>query len=602
MPSIGDRDALPGAPTPEYAPRPVTRRPPHSPANALLTLALAGVVAGCASAKARRGEADREVYRALEARRASVTAQTGPAIAVGPLDVDDAERRGRLARAANARIELDLEGALRLAAEASREYRAAREDVYLKALSFTAERHRFRDQYALGATGALTRDEGSGTASASPSTSVSRNLESGGSFVLKLATDFLKTLAGGPADTARTLLSANLVLPLVRGSGREVARESLTQSERDVLYELRSFARFQQEFTDGVATSFYRVLAQRDTVTNEELTAKSLERVLERSKAFGPEGAGRLPDFEVDQARQDVLSAKDRVVRAQQGYEEALDRFKLELGLPPATTLLPKDDALEVLRRRGLEPAAFDLAHALATARTRRLDLENARDQRDDASRKVLVAANGLGAQVDLALGAALTGPGASPLGVRGAKGAGTVGLDVSLPVERLAERNAYRAALVQEDRAHRAVEALDDAIVVAVRRAWRTLEQARTSYDIQWEGVRLATRRVESADLNLQYGKATTRDVLEAEDALIKARNALTTALIDHAVARLDLERDTGVLRPDAWAAGRPPPPPAPSPSGAGVPATAPAAPSATPAVPAAPLPPSSGAPSTPK
>ena len=559
----------------------------------LLLIALAAVPA-CASPQQRKAEADREVYRALEARKPCVPA------AVGPLDIDAAECRGRAARAAPARVELDFEGALRLSAEASREYRAAREDVYLSALSFTAARHSFRNQYALGGTGSLTRDEDGGGATGSPTGSVSRNLESGGSFVLKLATDFLKTLAGNPAAPGVTILSSSLVLPLLRGSGREVARESLTQAERDMLYELRSFARFQQEFTVEVATSFYRVLQQRDTVTNEELTAKSLERVLERTKEFGPDGVGRVPDFEVDQARQDVLKARQRVILAQQSYEESLDRFKLTLGLPAATTLVPKDDALDVLRRRGLEPVAFDLERSLATARAQRLDLENARDQGEDATRKVAVAANGLGAQVDLTLGAALTGPGGQPYNVKGMKGLGTAGLDVSLPVERLAERNAYRAALVQEDRARRAVEALDDQIVVSVRSAWRTLEQAKASYAIQLEGVRLATRRVESADLQLQTRRATTRDVLEAEDALIEARNALTAALIDHAVARLDLERDTGVLRPDEWATGRPPP--APSLSDASSVPPPPPPPTATPAVPAAPLPPAAGAPTAPK
>lgn len=570
----------------------MTRRSP--------ALCLPLLLAACASPPQRRFEADREVYRALEARRTAVPA------AIGSLDVDEAECRGRAARAAAARVEVDLDGALRLAAAASREYRARREDVYLKALSFTAERHRFRTQFALGGTGSIARDEGSSTVTGRPEASLSRNLESGGAFVLNLATDFLKSVGTSPAETARTLLSANLSLPLARGASREVARESLTQSERDVLYELRGFARFQQEFTDRIATSFYRLLQQRDTVANEELTAKSLERVLERSRAFGPEGAGRLPDFEVDQARQDLLRAKDRVVRAQQAFENALDQMKLELGLAPSTVLVPRADALDVLRARGIERVDGDLARALAAARMQRLDLASARDQADDAGRKVKVAADGLGPQVDLNLGGALTGPATQPLAVRRMAGSGSAGLDVSLPVERLAERNAYRLALVQEDRARRAVEELDDRIAADVRRAWRTLEQARTSYDIQLEGVRLATRRVESADLNLQYGKASTRDVLEAEDALIEARNALTAALIDHAVARLDLERDTGELRPDVWAASRPPPPPAPPPPSAPPPpppsATAPPVAPAAPAVPAPPLTPPAGTPVPPK
>ena len=556
----------------------------------------------CSTPRERKAEADRDVYGALEVRRPIVP------VPVGPLDIDAAEARGRAARDASNRIDLDLEGAVRLAAEASREFRSRREDVYLTALAYTGERHRFENQYALGGTATVARDGSTGTVSGRPEASLSRNLENGASFVLKLATDFLTAFAGDPATAARTIISADLIQPLARGSSREVAREVLTQSERDVLYQMRAFARFQQEFTASVATEFLRLLQGRDTIRNEELSAKNLEIVYERAKEFGPDGVGkgRIPNFEVDQAYQNVLRARDRVILARQSYEDALDEMKLTLGLPPTTTLVPRADALEALTARGLEPLAFDLPRALGAAEANRLDLENARDQYVDAVRKVEVAADGLGPQVDLRLGGALTGPKTQPLDLKGLRGSGYVGLDVSLPVEREAERNAFRAALVQEDRARRAVEQLDDSISVSVRRTWRTLAQARSSYEIQQEGVRIASRRVESANMNLELGRAEIRDVLEAEAALVEAKNAATAALIDHAVARLDLERDTGTLRPDAWtgthagAAASVPPPfrAGPAPAAPSVP-FAPSAPSAPPpSVPPAPSPPAASAP----
>jgi outer membrane protein TolC len=117
--------------------------------------------------------------------------------------------------------------------------------------------------------------------------------------------------------------------------------------------------------------------------------------------------------------------------------------------------------------------------------------------------------------------------------------------------VDRVVERNEYRGAQIEALAARRAVEGLHDAVVAAVRQALRTLERARQSRRIQEEGVRVAERRVEAATLNLELGRGEIRDRLEAEDALIEARNALTEALVDHAVARLELERDTGTLLP---------------------------------------------------
>ena len=41
-------------------------------------------------------------------------------------------------------------------------------------------------------------------------------------------------------------------------------------------------------------------------------------------------------------------------------------------------------------------------------------------------------------------------------------------------------------------------------------------------------------------------------RDVTEAQDALLEARNALSAAAVDYRLAELDFMRDTGVLKID--------------------------------------------------
>lgn len=522
-------------PAPSPSPRPFHTLP-------WAAIVVVGFLPAC-SPKRYEMEANREVYAAVARKRARV-----PEV-VGSLDVDAAQKAAEPARDLT-EVTLDLDGALSLAAKASREVRDRREDVYLTALAWTAACREYRGKAGLGGRADLTVDSDGTTVSAtSPEATFTRALEEGGSLVLRFATDFLKTL-GDPVATARSILSADLVLPLAQGHG-PAAREALVQAERDLLYSLRSFARFQQEFSARIAGSFYRAALSRTTLSNEDLTVKSLQTVFERAEAFGPRGAGRLPDFQVDQARQDLLRAQDRRVRAQQAYEAALDSLKIELGLPVTTRVSIAEGVLEDLAKRGMEPPSLDAAKAIATAIESRLDVKNARDQREDADRKVEVAANGLGPRVDLTLGADLETPATQPANVEKAKGTFRPGLDVDLPVERTAERNAYRSAQIQSMRAKRAVEGLMDQVTAQVRDSLRALEQAAQSYELQEESVRLATRRVESADLNLQAGKATTRDLLEAEDALVEARNALAAALVDYAIARIEFERDAGTLRP---------------------------------------------------
>jgi len=80
-------------------------------------------------------------------------------------------------------------------------------------------------------------------------------------------------------------------------------------------------------------------------------------------------------------------------------------------------------------------------------------------------------------------------------------------------------------------------------------------LRQARTQLEtlrIQENAVALAERRVESTVLNQAAGRAETRDILEAQEALRQARNALITARVDYHLSRLNLWRDMELLRVD--------------------------------------------------
>jgi outer membrane protein TolC len=47
-----------------------------------------------------------------------------------------------------------------------------------------------------------------------------------------------------------------------------------------------------------------------------------------------------------------------------------------------------------------------------------------------------------------------------------------------------------------------------------------------------------------------MQYNRASIRDVLDAQEDLVDARNALTTALVDYFEASLTFLRDTGTMK----------------------------------------------------
>ncbi len=544
----------------------------HLVASRLVAASLLAALATACRAGPRDtpAAAQREVASILDRRRDEV------AEVRGGLDLIEAERRAADQRHSPPHA-IGITDALRLAARGSTAYLEARERVWLAALAVTDERALWRTRYGVAASGELVRADDGTTVGGRGDATIAQSLEAGGAFLLSIATDVLRDLTGSPLRTARSILNTEIVLPLARGSSSLVALEPLRQARNELLYALREFALFQQGFTLDVATRFYRTIELRDIWRNETRTYESLQSLVAEQAEEAE--AGRLPPFQVDQARQELLQADDRRVRALAAYESALDRLLIDLGLPIRAGIEIDDAALRSLQNEDPLPPPFDVATALRTATERRLDLATARDRETDAMRHVAVAMDALKMGLDLRLGAGASTPGTKPFDLDDATFDGVVGIDLDLPLERTAERNTVVRRMIDARRARRHRERLADAIDAEVREAWRDLAEAARSIPIQREGLRLAERRVESTQMLLEGGTATIRDRLEAENARVSSANALTRVLVDHVLVRLEVERAAGILAVDAdgdWSWTRPNVAPA-APAGGGDDASAP-------------------------
>ncbi|HPF14103.1 MAG TPA: TolC family protein, partial [Planctomycetota bacterium] len=127
-----------------------------------------------------------------------------------------------------------------------------------------------------------------------------------------------------------------------------------------------------------------------------------------------------------------------------------------------------------------------------------------------------------------------------------------SLGLTLDPAWDNLPERNAFRRAEIAYGAALRDHERFVDQVQLEVREALRRAINAKERYRIQKGALELANRRVRSADLSLQAGRSSTRDLLEARDSLLAANNATTSALIELTLAQLDLQLTLEVLRID--------------------------------------------------
>lgn len=519
------------------------------------------IAAGC-SPERYKAEADKEVYEIINGKWKDDFGQkanyTISDVAPSPNDV-------QVDRVLPASRAISLAGAVATATAHNREYQQQKEQLYLTALDLTLARHRFARQWFGTIDGSFIRDSQDRNVSYNASTGFNQLLADGATVSASIALDWAQFLTGDPRTTMRSFLSAQVTQPLLRGSGRKVVQENLTQAERNALYQIRSFNRYRQSFVVSTIDAYYRVLQRKDEVTNAENDYKS--RVDSRERVEMEAQAGRKPPFEVDQAKQSELTARDNLLRSQQRYEFQLDEFKVMLSLPTDADVVLDQNELDVLRKTGVTEPNYTPETAVETALAQRLDLANSRDAVDDAERKVMVAADNLGAELNLTGSANVISPGTTEYRrLEFQRGTYTLGLEADLPFERKAERNAYRESVIALTQRQREYQNYVDQVKLGVRDAYRTLREEAESYRTQQISLDLAKERVQSTTMLLQAGRVTTRDWLDSQDSLLRAQNSLTAALVAHAVTKLSFFRDIGILqvRPDGmceqWEAGQPP------------------------------------------
>ena len=520
-------------------------------AYAPLIVAGAAVLSGCGAAE-YKAKADKEVYEIIRRKqeaalgiRKDFTIDQEQANPLVGLPLVQPELLGDVQ--APPSVMLSLPQALEIAATDNREYQGQKEDVYGSALSLTQARYEWGPIFSGDASAAYTKTPGDETAGGRGGLGVSKVFADGTRLVVGLSSTLLMHLVQNPREAASSLISATLTKPLWRGAGKKIAQENLLQAERNAVYAIRSFARYRKTFAVRLAREYYGVLRGRDTVLNAWRNYQNLIDARERTRMMAE--AGRLPRFQVDQAEQDELRAKDIYVRAVRRYQQSIDQFKITLALPTDEAVLLDPKELDVLRERGIIHPDIPADRAVAVALKSRLDLENSLDSVTDAGRKIVLAENGIAPDVTLVLKSSVPTSGNRPNEFRTDFGTYSADIRIDLPLDRLQERNSYRSRLIDLERRKRAYGQQEDSVKLEVRDAWRKLQEAKASHDIQQKSLKLATLRVESATLLLQAGRAVTRDLLEAQEALLEAENAVTRALIDHTIARLEFWRDIGVL-----------------------------------------------------
>ncbi len=288
---------------------------------------------------------------------------------------------------------LDLDQTVELGLVNSREYQFFREDLYLSALPVTLQRFSFAYQFA--AIENAIRQWGGISSAIGHQNNWQLNTQGGATKLFStgalLTFQFANNtvfnfLQGANPLTSTSSIDLTIAQPLLRGGGRAVTLEPLTEVERTLVYDIRAYARFREQFfvsmalgtslpgnlasavggtgpistlaalgiasTDvagqfrGFLPSLFR---QVDLAVDSKYVA-DLEVALRRFE--GMEEGGQVSPLQVSQVRTSLLNARNSVLKDRQDTTNALDQFKLQLGIPANTPLIMDDTPARPITRQ----------------------------------------------------------------------------------------------------------------------------------------------------------------------------------------------------------------------------------------------------------
>jgi outer membrane protein TolC len=545
------------------------------PSGPWLAALCALALAGCTAAHYRES-ADRDAHRAINQKTPLVPnmdphftiEQTNKLSLDGyPISTNVLDALGPDGERERGAQVLRLEDALAIAVEHSRAYQTRKEDLYLGALGVTAVRHQFTPIFSGRASSEFTGVQmetyitnGIGTNQSIALALVEEDklhntaglsadwlIRDVGKLGAAFTTDFLRFVSGNGGASRSSELTFDFARPLWRDAGYKAQVEALTQADRDMLYKVREFTQYRRDFSVSIASAYYGVLENRDVVRNNFLNLQSSRKSAERTRALAEEG--RVSQSELGRLAQQELTSESGWVNAVRAYQQSLDNFKMLLGLTVGENIILADGELAALQ---IEHPEISVDDSVEVALAARLDYLNSKDALEDADRHVKLAINFLKPRVDLASSVTFT---SSPDQVNGvpvpdfSRYTATAGLNLDPLFDRTKDRNDYRSRLIDRDRAARAVEQKTDEIKLQVRDDWRSLDQAKRSFEISEISVKLAERRVEEQTIRAELGIAKAQDQVDAQNSLVDSQNQRTKALVDHTIARLKFWNNMGIL-----------------------------------------------------
>ena len=440
-------------------------------------------------------------------------------------------------------LQLDLNQALSLATIHSRELQNKRDNLYKSGLSLLGTKRDF----SIELTGTLdyifnSSIDNEDSNNGSLKFNASRILPTGGTLALSGNSNIDSlSFTNRSSTTYDNYLGLRIDQPLLAGAGYNASHESLIQAKRDMTYSLRAFALERQEFSVSIMTKFYDLLIKKAVLDNTSANVKQSTQLRERSEAMFR--VQRAPSIDVLRAKQQELSSINQLSKTEAEFDIQLRRFLLDLGMPIEQKTIITGEIPEVTSITQNE------ATYLVNAKQRRLDLQTATDKVADSQRRIKQARNLLRPKLNLYGEVGMTAEKTESLSDQELQDNYGAGLTLEIPFDLRDERDALKKASLDLAADVRALASKTDEVSLEVMDNFTSLAFLRESVKIEKMNIDIAIKRAKNAMFLFKNGDLLNRDVVEAENELLDARNSYVRVLAQHEIQRIELLRNSGTL-----------------------------------------------------
>ncbi|NLN76305.1 MAG: TolC family protein [Armatimonadetes bacterium] len=344
----------------------------------------------------------------------------------------------------------------------------------------------------------------------------------------------------GTGDS-RASVGASIIYPLRKGSG-SLSRKGLAiqSAQSDVAIQAKQLFISRQATVQGVIEAYYQAVLAREEV-----------KVREQAVQFAQEAAEgwRKREVEGSAAGIDVTRSEIQVSQTQNALNSQLRRARNtldQLMIAIGTGIGETPELIDSVPEQ--EISVPPLSATIETALANRAELVISDQRLSDQVRQVAQAKDQLRPRLDAVAGFSSR---RSSTGFLGASlfgdGALTTGIEYSVPLDKLVLRETH-------DTASRQLEVLRnlrlfqmEQITEQVRSSYRRVESAQSSLEILGKNKTVAAENLRIANRMMEEGEGSSRDVLDAQQALTTADSSLLSAKTDLYLALIDLKRVMG-------------------------------------------------------